>query len=72
MGEKALDRAFNRVLAKQRDAEEKSALHRPKSKEELEAEEIERLRASATPMAVSDAIKRMLLADKDKDFFRYT
>ena len=70
MGEKALDRAFNRVLAKQRDAAEKMAVHRPKSKEEVEAEEAAKLRTSGTPMAVSDAIQRMLLAEKDKDYFR--
>ena len=35
------------------------------------ADEEADLRAAPTPMAVSDAIQRMLLAWKDRDYFRY-
>ncbi len=39
-------------------------------RERTEADEEAELRAAATPMAVSDAIQRMLLAWKDRDYFR--
>lgn len=70
MADKLFDRAFNKVLAHQRVAEVKAEAQRPLTQQEIEAQETERLRAAETPMNVSDAIKRILLSEKDKDYFR--
>ena len=70
MAENAFDRAFNKVLLHQNRSEEKARSGLPQSQAEREAEEAEALRSEAAPMSIDDAIKRMLLADKDKDYFR--
>lgn len=71
MTERAFDRAFNKALSRQKVAADKVEAQRPLTDAEREAQEAQRLREDATPMTAADAIKRMLLADKDKDYFRY-
>lgn len=71
MVERIFDRAFNKVLFDKKRAEEGFEAERPRSKSELEAREADRIRREAAPMTTSDAIKRMLLAYKDKDYFRF-
>ena len=46
------------------------AMEAARPRERTEADEEADLRAAAAPMAVSDAIQRMLLAWKDRDYFR--
>ena len=70
MADKIFDRAFNRVLFDQKRAGERVEAERPLTKAELDARENEALRSEAVPMTTNDAIKRMLLASKDKDYFR--
>lgn len=70
MAENAFDRAFNKVLSGRNLEVEKESRRRPLSDAEKQAKEQEALRSESAPMSVDDAIKRMLLADKDKDYFR--
>lgn len=70
MADKIFDRAFNKVLAGQNREEEKLEARRQPTQQEVEAEEAKALRAEALPMSTQDAIKRMVLADRDKDYFR--
>lgn len=70
MSEKAFDRAFNKVLLNQNLAEDKARSQAPLSEAQKQAKETEALRNETVPMSVQDAIKRMLLAEKDKDWFR--
>ena len=71
MGETAFDRAFNKALSNKNLEVEQIISKRPLSDAEKEAKEQAALRSESAPMSVDDAIKRMLLADKDKDSFRY-
>lgn len=70
MGESAFDRAFNKVLSDQNQEVEKLHRLQPLSAAQKEVIETEALRNESAPMSVDDAIKRMLLADKDKNHFR--
>lgn len=70
MTDKIFDRAFNKALAGQKREEEKAQAQRPPTQQEIEAEEMKAMRAVAMPMSTQDAIKRMMLADQDKDYFR--
>ena len=70
MADRLFERAFNRLLAHQKVEEDRAEAQRPLTQQEIEAREAEHLRTADTPMNVSDAIKRMLLAEKDKDYFR--
>ena len=67
MADFTFDRAFNRVFAGHNAEESKrEAERRPPPPEDEEG----KLRRTAAPMQVTDAIRRMLLADKDRDYFR--
>ena len=70
MADKVFDRAFNKALEVQKREEEKAQARRPPTQQEIEAAEQKALREEAMPMSTRDAIKRMMLADKDKDYFR--
>lgn len=70
MADKLIERAFNKVLSQQKRADAKVEAERPLTETELRAQETERLRQDLTPMTAQDAIKRMILADKDKNYFR--
>lgn len=72
MADNAFDRAFNRALLSKNLAEDRVRSGLPLSQAQKDAKETEALRSETAPMKVDDAIKRMLLADKDKDYFRYT
>ena len=72
MADKIFDRAFNKALEVQKREEEKVQAWRPPTQQEIEAAEQKALREEAMPMSTQDAIKRMMLADKDKDYFRQT
>lgn len=66
MGERLINRVFNQALtADQRAAQEQDA-QRSKAKRTADDD----VRDTCTPMQASDAIKRILLAKKDKDWFR--
>lgn len=68
MAERVLDRLFAQAAAA---VETQQALDDPErdiqTKEKSSEEEMRKLK---TTMTVSDAIRRILLADKDKDYFR--
>lgn len=69
MSDQDFDRLFNRqygIIAKAQEAH--SAVHQTEIRKK-ESEE-EKLRKAKTIMTVTDAIKRILLAYKDKDYFR--
>lgn len=69
MADRVFDRAFSRAAAS--NAEEAERPARPR-KQVLKGEAgAAGPPPTATPMQVSDAIQRVLLADKDKDCFRY-
>ena len=65
MGERLLNRVFNTAAAQQAHQEEGE---RPQEK--AAANEEDALRRSDAPMDAKDAIKRILLAQKDRDWFR--
>ena len=71
MGERLLDRAFNKALSQQRRADAKVEAERPLTDGERKVQEEEKVRQETAPMTGHDAIQRMLLAEKDKDYFRY-
>ena len=70
MAETAFDRAFNKALSNRNLEVEQISSKRPLSDAEKMEREHQSLRSETAPMSVDDAIKRMLLADKDKDCFR--
>jgi len=70
MADKIFDRAFNKALEGQKREEERAQAKRPPTQQEIEAAELKALRSEAMPMSTRDAIKRMMLADQDKDYFR--
>ncbi len=72
MAENAFDRAFNKALSGRNLEVEELTKRRPMSEAEKTAKETEALRSTSAPMSADDAIKRMLLADRDKDYFRCT
>ena len=65
MGERLLNRVFNTAAAQEAHKQDGE---RPQEK--AAANEEDQLRRSDTPMDAKDAIKRILLAQKDKDWFR--
>lgn len=66
MGSTSIDRVFHKAFSAQSQAEQAAAQPRVKTKQDEEEE----LRHLASKMDASDAIQRMLLATRDKDFFR--
>lgn len=64
---KLLDRAFNKAFSVHNDAEQQ-AQPRVKTPKDKDAE----LRELTTSMDVTDAVSRMLLAQRDGDYFRCT
>ena len=68
MDERLLNRRFNVALSKEEIADGRSL---DGVCREAEEDEEYLLRKAANPMDVKDAIKRILLAKKDRDFFRY-
>ncbi len=70
MTDRLFERAFNRAAAANLEEAEQPARPRTQNlKADAGAAVPER---AVTPMQISDAIQRVLLADKDKDYFRYT
>ena len=67
--DRLFERAFNQAAASA-NAELDRHERKRKAAEPDEADEEEALRNMATPMERQDAIQRVLLADKDKDYFR--
>jgi hypothetical protein len=67
MAEKVLERAFNKAMAGHLSAQDEA--ERPAKRPKVEDEDA-LLRKKDAPMQVADAIQRILLADKDKDYFR--
>ena len=68
-GDRVFERAFNRAAAASIHEEAERPIHPIKESITPGAEAAATI--AATPMQVSDAIQRVLLADKDKDYFRY-
>lgn len=70
MDHRAFDKAFNEAQATQSKAldEMEKKMFPKKRTQEDEDEEIRNL---ATPMDIKNAEQRILLAYKDKDYFRY-
>lgn len=69
MTDRMFERAFNRAAAANLEEAEQPARPRTQNiKADAGAVVPER---AVTPMQISDAIQRVLLADKDKDYFRY-
>lgn len=67
--DRVFDKAFSRALAGHETVHGEA--HRQQKRPKLEAvDEDSQLRGKAAPMKVEDAIQRILLADKDKDYFR--
>ena len=66
MGERLLNRVFNTAAAQQAHQEENEH-----PQEKAAATEEDHLRRSDTPMDAKDAIKRILLAQRDKNWFRW-
>lgn len=67
--DRVFDKAFSRALAGHETVHGEA--HRQKKRAKVEAEDEEsQLRGKSNPMQVEDAIQRILLADKDKDYFR--
>ena len=67
MDERLIGRRFNVALSKEETAEGRSLND---IRRDAEEDEEYLLRKAASPMDVKDAIKRILLAKKDRDFFR--
>ena len=68
MAGRLFDRAFNRAAAANVDEDAERPL---KPRTDSIRPEAGAAATAATPMQISDAIQRVLLADKDKDYFRY-
>ena len=69
MADRAFDRAFSRAAA----ADESTGAEWPRPRKQATKPDIPRAdEQAATPMQMSDAVQRMLQADKDKNYFRYT
>ena len=69
MADRLFERAFSRAAA----ASISEGAERPlqPQRESVQAEAGAADKIPATPMQVSDAVQRVLLADQDKDYFRY-
>ncbi len=67
MDERLISRRFNVALSKEETADGRSLND---VRRDAEEDEEYLLRKAASPMDVKDAIKRILLAKKDRDFFR--
>lgn len=67
------DRLFNRAFSRAAAASVGEDAERPmqSQRESVQAEAGAASKVPATPMQVSDAVQRILLADHDKDYFRY-
>ena len=68
MADRAFDRIFNEAAAREAAAEEAYFASVPKKR--TAADDEEDLRKAAAPMTAADAIARILLAWKDKAYFR--
>lgn len=68
MADRFLDRAFNATAAAVTRAQEEQDPERKRHK--VQVDEEKELRELGTGMTAGDAIRRILLADKDKDYFR--
>ena len=66
MAERLLDRTFNRLAAQADPGSSGAGEERERTKQDVDDE----LRRAAAPMDVQNAIARIQLAFKDKDFFR--
>ncbi len=71
MADRLFERAFNRAAAANVDEEAEQPLCSRKQTIKADAGAPAPVTTAATPMQISDAIQRVLLADKDKDYFRY-
>ena len=69
MTDRLFERAFERAAAV--NAEEEAQQPLKPRKQAIKAEAGAAAPPVATPMQISDAIQRVLLADRDKDYFRY-
>ena len=69
MADRLFERAFERAAAV--NAEEEAQQPLKPRKQTIKAEAGAAAPPVATPMQISDAIQRVLLADWDKDYFRY-
>lgn len=68
MADRAFDRMFNDAQAREVAAEEAYFASLPKKR--TAADDEDDLRKTAAPMTAADAMSRILLAWKDKDYFR--
>lgn len=69
MADRAFDRAFSRAAAASDTSGTEPQLRASKPPTKKEVQETA---PEATPMQKSDAVQRILQADKDKDYIRYT
>jgi hypothetical protein len=67
--DRLFDKAFSRAAAGLERAVEGEDPQRKRPRVD-EVDEEARLRQASNPMNVADAIQRILLAEKDKDYFR--
>lgn len=71
MADRMFERAFNRAAAADLYEEAQQPLRPPNHAVKADAGAAASASVAVTPMQISDAIQRVLLADKDKDYFRY-
>ena len=69
MADRLFERAFSRAAAA--GASEGAERPMQPQKQSMQAEAGAADKVPATPMQISDAVQRVLLADQDKDYFRY-
>ena len=69
MADRLFERAFSRAAAS--GASEGAERPMQPQKQSMQAEAGAADKEPAAPMQVSDAVQRVLLADQDKDYFRY-
>lgn len=69
MAERLINKAFSRLNAEVAKAQDDMDPDAHKRKVEKTAEQT--MRDTAAPMSAKDAVQRILLAWKDKDYFRY-
>ena len=69
MTDRAFDRAFSRAAAA---SDNTGAETQVRHKKQAVKSDTQEPAAEATPMQISDAVQRILQADKDKDYIRYT
>ena len=69
MMDRAFDRAFSRAAAA---SDTTGAETQVRHKKQAPKSDTQEPGTEATPMQISDAVQRILQADKDKDYIRYT